>query len=157
PYSAVNPYCFEPAISPHIAAKEAGIEVDLDVIKSQYETLAKDADVVVVEGAGGWYVPISERHSISDLPRLLGIPVLLVVGLRLGCLNHAQLTKTAITACGAEFAGWVGSCIDPAVQRLEENLATLEQRLQCQPLAIFPFEPEVRANVRCGEHIGRRL
>src|SRR6202047_5244406 len=82
-YATVNPYCFEPAISPHIAAEEAGIDVDMRVIRRSFETLATGADFVVVEGAGGWYAPISESHSMSDLPKLLGVPVLLVVGLRL--------------------------------------------------------------------------
>ena len=109
PYAAVNPYCFEPAISPHIAAEEAGIEVDMRVIRQGFETLAAGADVVVVEGAGGWYAPITESHAMSDLPELLGVPVLLVVGLRLGCLNHALLTKRAIEADGAELAGWVAN------------------------------------------------
>jgi dethiobiotin synthetase len=157
PYSAVNPYCFEPAISPHIAAEEVGIEIDVGVIRSQYEILAENASFVVVEGAGGWYVPINARQSIADLPKALNIPVLLVVGLRLGCLNHAQLTREAIEASGAEFAGWVGNCMDPSLQRLAENLSTLERRLGCEPLAVFPFEPEAHSNVRCGEHVGRRL
>jgi len=82
PYAAINPYCFEPAISPHIAAEEAGIDVDIRVIQRSFETLAAGADVVVVEGAGGWYAPISQSLAMSDLPKSLDIPVLLVVGLR---------------------------------------------------------------------------
>jgi dethiobiotin synthetase len=162
PYATVNPYCFEPAISPHIAAEEAGIEVDLSVIKSRFEALASSADVVVAEGAGGWYAPISRQSAIADLPKVLGIPVLLVVGLRLGCLNHALLTKRAIEADGAEFAGWVASTLDPTLERRAENLASLERLLGSEPLAVFPFEPDTgpphaHSNVRCGEHIGRRL
>lgn len=157
PYSAVNPYCFEPPISPHIAAKEARIAIDPGIIRTQYQALADNKDLVIVEGAGGWYVPLSLDASMSDLPKLLDTPVLLVVGLRLGCLNHALLTKRAIEASGAEFAGWIGNCLDPGLERLEENLATLRHRLGSEPLAVFPFEPGAHSNVHCGEHLGRRL
>lgn len=157
PYSAINPYCFEPPISPHIAAEEAGIGIDMDMIRQSFETLAAGADFVVVEGAGGWYAPISESKAMSDLPKLLGIPVLLVVGLRLGCLNHAQLTKQAIEADRAQFGGWVANSIDPALERRAQNLASLERRLGSAPLAVFPFEPDAPAQVRAGEQLGRGL
>jgi dethiobiotin synthetase len=156
-YSTINPYCFEPAISPHIAAKEAGIEPNLEVIRSHYEALAEQADIVIVEGAGGWYAPISAQHSIADLPQLLDSAVVLVVGLRLGCLNHAQLTKQGIDGSGAQFAGWVANCIDPGFERLDENLATLEQRLGSKPLALFPPAGDAATNVHCAEQLGRRL
>jgi len=157
PYATLNPYCFEPAISPHFAAEEAGIEVNLGIIKERYLALASGADFVVVEGAGGWYAPISSTRRMSDLPALLNVPTLLVVGLRLGCLNHALLTKRAIDAHGLELAGWVANCIDPTLERSAENLASLAQMLGSEPLAVFPFEPDSQFNVRCGEHIGRRL
>jgi dethiobiotin synthetase len=157
PYATINPYCFEPPVSPHIAAEEAGIEVDLRLIRDRFEALASGADFAVVEGAGGWYAPITASASMSDLPKLLDLPVLLVVGLRLGCLNHALLTKRAIEATGAELAGWVANCIDPKLERKAENLSSLEHRLGCEPLAVFPFEPEAQSDVRCGERIGRRL
>jgi dethiobiotin synthetase len=157
PYAAINPYCFEPAISPHIAAEEAGIEINFGLIRDRFEALSSGADVVVVEGAGGWYAPISASQSMADLPRVLDIPVLLVVGLRLGCLNHALLTRRAIEANGVELAGWVANCIDPALERLEANLSSLVSRLAQEPLAVFPFEPHAQSNVRCGEHVGRRL
>jgi dethiobiotin synthetase len=157
PYAAINPYCFEPSISPHIAAEEAGIEVRLSLIRDRFEALASGADVVVVEGAGGWYAPVNELQSMADLPRLLDIPVLLVVGLRLGCLNHALLSWKAIEASGAQLGGWVANCIDPRLERKEANLSTLERKLGCEPLAVFPFEPDGPACVRCGEQMGRRL
>jgi dethiobiotin synthetase len=156
-YAAVNPYCFEPAISPHIAAVEAGIAVDMHLIRQSFEIVAAGADFVLVEGAGGWYAPISESQAMSDLPNLLGIPVLLVVGLRLGCLNHALLTKRAIEADGAEFVGWVANSIDPTLERRAENLSSLQHRLGAQPLAVFPFEPDAQSDVRSGEQLGRRL
>jgi dethiobiotin synthetase len=157
PYATVNPYCFEPPVSPHIAAEEAGISVDLTVISDRFEALASGADIVVVEGAGGWYAPISATQSMADLPKRLDIPALLVVGLRLGCLNHALLTRRAIDACGIEFAGWVANCMDPTLGRPEANLSSLEHRLGSEPLAVFPYEPNAGCNVRSGEHIGRRL
>ncbi len=157
PYEAVNPYCFEPAISPHIAAEEAGIGVETRVIRQSFETVSVGADFVVVEGAGGWYAPVSDSQTMSDLPKLLDVPVLLVVGLRLGCLNHALLTKRAIEADGAEFAGWVANSIDPTLERRAENLSSLERRLGGPPLAVFPFEPDAQSDLHAGEQLGRRL
>jgi dethiobiotin synthetase len=157
PYATLNPYCFEPAISPHIAAEEAKIDVNVGLIKSRFEALAGGADFVVVEGAGGWYAPISRTQSMADLPKALGIPALLVVGVRLGCLNHALLSKQAIEAAGVEWAGWVANAMDPTLERAAENLTSLERMLGSEPLAVFPFAPHGRPDVRCGEHIGRRL
>ena len=157
PYAMVNPYCFEPPISPHIAAKEAGIRVDLRVIKTQFSHLRAMADVVVAEGAGGWYAPISPTESMADLANALNVPVLIVVGLRLGCLNHALMTKRAVEADGARLAGWVGSCVDPAFERVSENLSHLQSALGTAPLAVFPFEPGARAQVHCGERLGGQL
>lgn len=157
PYTAINPYCFEPAISPHIAAEEAGIDVDMCVIRRNYELLASGADVVVVEGAGGWYAPMSPSLAMSDLPKSLGIPVLLVVGLRLGCLSHALLTKRAIEAEGAEFAGWVANAIDPLLERRAQNLSSLEHRLGGEPLSLFPFAPDAQPDLQGGERLGRGL
>jgi dethiobiotin synthetase len=94
---------------------------------------------------------------MADLPKLLDVPVLMVVGLRLGCLNHALLTKRAIEAEGAVFAGWVANSIDPALERPSQNLSSLELRLGTQPLAVFPFAPDAQSAVRCGEQLGRRL
>src|SRR5579871_2950428 len=158
PYSTINPYCFEPAISPHIAAEEAGIAVNIDVIRHGFSTLSRNADFTVVEGAGGWYAPISRKQSMADLAKCLQIPVLLVVGVRLGCLNHALLSKQAIEASGAKWAGWVANRVDPHLERAAENLATLERTLGSAPLAVFPFLPsDEPSHVRCGEHMAQRL
>jgi len=141
PYSTLNPYCFEPAISPHIAAEEAGIAPDIGVIRRNFDSLKAKADITIVEGAGGWYAPISHTQSMADLPKALNIPAILVVGVKLGCLNHARLSKEAIEAKGVEFAGWVANSIDPGLERAAENLATLERILGRPPLAVFPFAP----------------
>ena len=140
PYGLVNPYCFEPPISPHIAAQEAGVGVDLHHIRYNFEALAARAEVTVVEGAGGWLAPITPTASIQELALELGLPVLLVVGMRLGCINHARLTKLAIEACGAQFAGWVANTIDPAMARQRENLETLVKLLGEPPLEVVPWQ-----------------
>lgn len=140
-YERVNPFCFEPAISPHIAAKDAKIEIDLSIITAEFDALAVNCKRVVVEGAGGWLAPVNSRQSMADLAHALGIPVLMVVGLRLGCLNHAQLTRQAIAASRVPFAGWIANRLEPNMEREAENLATLGERLGEAPLAVVPFSP----------------
>jgi dethiobiotin synthetase len=136
PYALVNPYCFEPPISPHIAAEDANIDVDIGVIGESLEVLAAGADWVVIEGAGGWLAPINERETMADLALAIGAATLLVVGVRLGCLNHAQLTRASIGARGAGFAGWIASEVDPGMMRAAENLASLERLLGEPALAV---------------------
>jgi dethiobiotin synthetase len=139
PYDRVNPYCFEPAISPHIAAEEACITVDTAHIRRNFDALAAAADLVVVEGAGGWLAPISPAASIRDLANTLALPVVLVVGIRLGCINHARLTKLAIeTSPQAKLAGWIANTIDRTMPRQKENLETLTRLLGEPPLAMVP-------------------
>jgi dethiobiotin synthetase len=168
PYACINPYCFEPAVSPHIAADEAKIDINVGLIKSRFDALVSGADFVVVEGAGGWYAPISKTQSMADLPKSMGIPAVLVVGMRLGCLNHALLSKEAIEARGVEFAGWVANEMDPTLARAAENLSSLERMLGSAPLAVFPFQSsapsaagqppaDAQPDVRCGEQMGRRI
>lgn len=141
-YERVNPYCFEPAISPHIAADDDKIMIDLSTIRAAFDALAADCERIVVEGAGGWLAPVNRRESMADLARVLGVPVVMVVGLRLGCLNHAQLTRQAIRTSGVPFAGWIANRLEPGMEREAENLATLEQRLAEPPLALVPFSRE---------------
>jgi dethiobiotin synthetase len=127
--SDVNPYSFAPAIAPHRAAKAAGVEVDLEWIGAAYARLAAIAEVIIVEGAGGVLVPLGRRTDMLDLPARLGLPVLLVVGIRLGCLNHALLSTLAIAARGLRLAGWVANRIDPAMAEADGNVATLREQL----------------------------
>jgi dethiobiotin synthetase len=139
PYALTNPYCFEPPIAPHLAAAEAGVEVSLDTLVRWYEQATAGADVAVVEGAGGWRVPLHPGGFLSDLPERLGFGVVLVVGLRLGCLNHARLSLEAIERSGrCPFVGWVGNRIDPGFERLDGNLATLCDLLGGPPLVVLP-------------------
>ena len=139
----INPYAFDPPVSPHIAAQQAGIGIDLAVIQHAYQALSNQADVVIVEGAGGFLVPLNAQQTGSDLARALNLPVILVVGMRLGCLNHALLSAQAILAAGLPLAGWVANGIDPQMMALEENIATLEQRLDGPLLGKVPFDLEM--------------
>ena len=138
-YAQVNPYCFEPAISPHIAAEDTRIEIDIGVIEAGYLALKGISDRVVVEGAGGWLAPVNARESMAGLARALGVPAVLVVALRLGCLNHAALTRRAVEADGVAFAGWIANRASPPMEREAENLATLTRLLGAPPLAIVPW------------------
>lgn len=135
----VNPYAFDPPVSPHIAAQQAGIDIDLIMIQHAYQSLSHQADFVIVEGAGGFLVPLNAQQTGADLALALNLPVILVVGMRLGCLNHALLTVQAIRASGLLLAGWVANCIDPEMLVLAENIATLEQRVGSPLLEIIPF------------------
>ena len=138
PYDRVNPYCFEPAISPHIAADEAGVRLELDHIRANFDTLAAASDLVIVEGAGGWLAPLGPDTSMKDLARALELPAILVVGVRLGCINHALMSKLAIESCGTTFAGWIANTVDPVMPRRKENLETLARGLNAAPLAVVP-------------------
>lgn len=139
PYELVNPYAFAPAIAPHIAAQEAGVVLDVSQLAGRVrQVLELGADFTLVEGAGGWRVPLSGKELLSALPRALDLPVILVVGVRLGCINHALLTAEAIIADGLPLAGWVANLIDPQMSRLDESLVTLEQLLPAPCLGRVP-------------------
>ncbi|WPP45106.1 dethiobiotin synthase [Pseudomonas sp. AN-1] len=138
-YAEVNPFAFEPAIAPHLAAREVGVELTVDALLPPVrQVLARSADFALVEGAGGWRVPLAGRESLSDLAVALRLPVILVVGVRLGCINHAVLTAEAIARDGLNLAGWVANLVDPATSRLDENLATLTERLPAPCLGRVP-------------------
>lgn len=139
PYSLVNPYAFGPPIAPHLAAAEAGVTIELARLVAAYRSLAEESDVVIVEGAGGWRVPIGRHALLSELPETLGIGVIVVVGLRLGCLNHALLTCEAILRTGkAPLVGWIGNHIDPDFRMPAANLDTLRERLPAPCLGVIP-------------------
>ena len=142
PLQLVNPYHFEPAIAPHIAAQKAGVEIDLDLIVHSYHALTEMADAVVVEGAGGFFVPLNDKQTLADLAVKLNLPIILVVGMRLGCINHALLTVEAIRARGLTLAGWVANRIDPDMSMFEENLASLRQRIDAPCLSVVGWQEE---------------
>lgn len=139
PYSYVNPYAFAPAIAPHIAAQEAGVELSVrDLYRAAQVILQKQADFTLIEGAGGWRVPISATEFLSDFAIALKLPIILVVGVKLGCINHALLTAQAIRNDGLELAGWIANVVDPNCERLAENLSTLQQLMPAPCLAEVP-------------------
>lgn len=138
-YDIINPYCFAPAIAPHLAARQVGVPIELPKLESAYSQLKAQADVVIVEGAGGWRVPLEPEGYLSDFAEALRLDVVLVVGLRLGCLNHAVLTAEAIRSGPCRLVGWVGNTIDPEFAPLQDNLATLTQRLPAPCLGVLPY------------------
>jgi dethiobiotin synthetase len=142
-YGQINPYALEPPVAPHIAAEQAGVQIEFGCIRSAFAGLSGRADCVLVEGVGGWEVPVSGRLSMADLARLLELPVILVVGIRLGCLNHALLTAAAIAAHGPPLAGWVANCIPPLAELAEENINTLKSMVSAPLLGIVPVLSEV--------------
>ena len=131
----INPYVFAPAIAPHIAAEQAGITVSLDNIQQSFNALQAKADVVLVEGAGGFRVPINRQETMADLAVKLNLPIILVVGVRLGCINHALMTAGSIRAAGLNLVGWVANRIDPNMPAIEENIATLKAMLKAPCIA----------------------
>ncbi|PPC82808.1 MAG: dethiobiotin synthase [Methylotenera sp.] len=142
----INPYRFEPAIAPHIAAAQVEKIVDSEVIKLAYQQLKALADVVIVEGAGGFLVPLNNQETLADLAVLLNIPVILVVGMRLGCINHALLTVEAIKSRGLTLAGWVANRVDAEMPVFEENLVSLQQRIAAPCISVVGWQEEVVFN-----------
>ncbi|MBS3911433.1 MAG: dethiobiotin synthase [Hydrogenophaga sp.] len=136
-----NPVALPEPLSPHLAAARAGRRVGVAELVAAHRELRGLADVVLVEGSGGWRVPLNENETLADLAVALALPVVLVVGLRLGCLNHALLTAEAIRADGLQLAGWVANTVDPAMVCRDENIATLCQRLGAPLLGVVPWQP----------------
>jgi dethiobiotin synthetase len=136
-YSDCNPCALAEPIAPHIAARRRDTEIVLAPLREAYRRIARDADRVVVEGVGGWLAPLSGSLMQADLVRALELPVVLVVGLRLGCINHALLSARAIAADGCRLAGWIANRIDPAMAAVEENLATLRERIDAPLLGVI--------------------
>lgn len=137
-YRQVNSFSFSAPVSPHLAADSD--EVDLDKVIADFERLAPHAEVVLVEGVGGWLVPLNNKgHDVADLARRLGLPVIMVVGIRLGCINHARLTYQAINASGMNCAGWLAMCIDPETLKMDENIATIKEAIDTPLLGVLPY------------------
>ncbi len=137
PYSCINPYAFAPAIAPHLAAEQNGENISLELIESRFSALQSQADAVVVEGAGGWLVPLNEHDTIADLAVRLQLPVVLVVAIKLGCINHALLTAKAITASGLSLKGWVANDF-LRDEQASAVIAALKQRIAAPCLGIVP-------------------
>ncbi|GAB3680988.1 dethiobiotin synthase [Salinisphaera aquimarina] len=154
-YDAINPYAFAPPIAPHIAAADAGVVVDPAVLDAGHAQLAANSDWVIVEGAGGWHVPLSSTLDFADWVSAARWPVLLVVGMRLGCVNHAILSARAIAA-GTTLAGWIANTLPPLQPRIEANIECLEQRIAAPLRARVPIDPPAELGLNPEPWIVRR-
>jgi len=137
-YDLINPYAYEAPISPHLAGLDK--PVNLDLVKAGFDRLKPLADIILVEGAGGWYAPLNAREDISDLAQRLALPVILVVAIKLGCINHAKLTHEAIGLKGIDCAGWIAVCSDPGMLNYEDNIDTIKNALSAPLLGILPYQ-----------------
>lgn len=146
PYETVNPFAFEPPIAPHLAAEQVGRRMALGEMRRAFETASREADVVVVEGVGGWLVPLNERDTVADLAAALGLPVVLVVGLRLGCINHTLLTAESVRARGLTLAGWVANQVSAEVALADELVAAIAARIKAPLLGRVPFVSDPSAD-----------
>ena len=152
PYVQINPLCFADAVAPHVAAERVGSRLSVaEVLQAMQPALSVNADALLVEGAGGWQVPLNATESLADLAVALRLPVLLVVGIKLGCLNHAILTAQAIQASGLPLAGWIGSVVQPDMPALVENIATLKQRLPAPCWGVLPHTLKPSPAVLAGD------
>lgn len=138
-YETINPMAFREPLSPHLAALHEGRRIALDPLRQAFDGLTGSYDTVVVEGVGGWLVPLAPGLFASDIAKAWRLPVILVVGLRLGCLNHALLSARAIAADGCRLAGWIGNRIDPGMDAVDENITTLQELLPAPCLGVLPY------------------
>jgi dethiobiotin synthetase len=144
-YRQLNPYCFAPSIAPHIAAEQAGVRMDINEIYNIYNKIREISDCVLVEGAGGWQVPLNAEETLADLAVALDLEVILVVAIRLGCLNHALLTAESITNSGCELAGWVANHVLPVSEAAAANVRALDLRLACPKLGSITYNEAISA------------
>ena len=145
-YNLINPFVFELPIAPHVAAKHEGVVIELDQITKNYHLLKSMCDVLVVEGVGGWRVSVTNEHSLTDLVSKFDLSVILVVGMRLGCINHAILTAEAINADGINLCGWVSNHLDRVYSNSEETIETLKKRLHCPHIADLRYNSNFDPN-----------
>ena len=146
-YELVNPYCLEDAVAPHLAAAKAELVIDSSILSKELQKLQNvDADIALVEGAGGWLLPLDDKTTMADWVTEQQLPVLLVVGMKLGCLNHALLTINEIERSGLKLLGWVANCIDPDMAYQQENISYLQQKLTAPCLGILPYQSEPQIN-----------
>ena len=150
-YEEVNPLALPAPWAPHLAARAAGIDINVDLLHAAYLRLRARADTVVVEGAGGWLVPLTAHETMADLAARMNLPVIMVVGMRLGCLNHALLTAEAVGRHGLQLVGWVANCIDPDMEEVAGNIEALETRLAVPRLATFSHRPSTTVAERAAE------
>ncbi len=141
-FDQMNPYAFEPPIAPHLAAEAVGVRINIQIIERGLRCLATDVDQVLVEGVGGWLVPISQRQTMADVALALGLPVIMVVGVTLGCINHALLTAGAVQSSGLRLVGWVANRVDPQCEQPDDVIAALRGWLMAPLLADVPYQAD---------------
>jgi dethiobiotin synthetase len=151
-YEDINPYAFPEPLAPELASRAAGVDLRLDPILEAWQRLRRRAGFVVVEGVGGWAAPLSSELDQADLVRALDLPVVLVVGMRLGCLNHARLSAAAVTAAGCRLVGWIASEVDPQMACRQENLALLDARMPVPRWGHLPYTQSP-----CAQALAQRL
>lgn len=156
-YDVINPYAFAPAIAPHIAANEQGIRIDIEKIYAHFVGIAQYNEYVVVEGAGGWQAPLNDFQTMADLAKRLKLPIILTVGIRLGCINHALLTAESIQQQGLHLAGWVANQIEPEMPYAEENIQAIEERLSAPRLGTIPYLESLRSHALDPKVIANKL
>lgn len=149
-YALVNPCALTTPVSPHLAARQDDVDIDFDHIEAVYRQVARLADVIIIEGVGGWRTPLHNHATVADLACRLSLPVILVVGIRLGCLNHALLTYEAIIGDGLPVAGWVANINTPDGLCIEENIATLENSLRAPLIGTVPCAQNADARLLAG-------
>jgi dethiobiotin synthetase len=147
PYQLINPYCFEPPVAPHLAADMSSTRIDLPIIQAAYSELAQQNEHMVVEGVGGWRVPLNDELDVAGLCQALRLPVVLVVGMKLGCINHALLTARSILSDDVPLLGWVANCVDPEMHLLEQNISTLQHLIPAPLLGTIPFLADISPTV----------
>ena len=152
-----NPYLFIPACSPHIAATEANEPIRLEKILDAYKLCKAATDYLVVEGVGGWRAPLSSSDSVADLATILGLPVILVVGVKLGCINHAVLTADAIKASGLSFLGWVANVLDPLMYDPGGNISYLESKIDAPLLMRFNYSGGVKGDTEAMNNFVKQI
>ena len=141
-YALVNPYALPEPTAPELAAADVHVTVEIEPLRVAFDALSAQADIVVVEGVGGWAAPLSVRLDQAELVRVLGLPVILVVGLRLGCISHARLSARAIRSDGLHVLGWIGSAVDAGFQRSEETVAILDRVIAAPRLGLLPHRKD---------------
>ena len=144
-YADINPFAFRDPVAPHLAAKKNGIKLSVvHIIKKTHRALTSSHDYIIIEGAGGWLTPINNRETIGDLAKAYGYPVILVVGIKLGCINHTFLTYKCIQSSGIQIAGWVANIIDKKMLYLKENIRSIKVNIKAPLLGVVPYMYEIK-------------
>ena len=157
-YAQVNPICLTDAVAPHLAAAKAGVIIDTGRLSKELHQLQTlDTDIALVEGAGGWLLPLDDERTMADWVTEQQLPVLLVVGMKLGCLNHALLTAAEIERSGLKLLGWVANCIDPDMAYQQENIRYLQQKLIAPCLGVLPYQSQLQIDTQLAKALIRQL